>query len=220
MQSIHGRSPRQVLKDRRSFNIMSDYYRSSSQPGYLPPARENIAPTMAMLSIQTPIRSGKAANDLRIGSTGAVGGDVLSQAYFSPQNVKIVQNGIRRQVYELSNGTCNVPPPDPTQLLMAMHDVLERFVFFLPEDITQEIERLNNITITAASKKLIQKIEHETYFQSVHMKVCTPMNNPQIVDRDYSSKDIDCTQQMGRNRANGAVNYKLIEYTFGHGRGL
>ena len=88
----------------------------------------------------------------------------------------------------------------------------------ISDNITEEIARLNEITITAASRTLVETIKHEEYFRSVHMKISKPINNPQIVDRDYSRKDIDCRDNMGKQ--NTKREYAPIKYTFGHGNGL
>ena len=71
----------------------------------------------------------------------------LSQAYFSQQNIQIIQNGIRAGVYKRSNGQYIIGPQDCDSLKIIMRSVFLQYSANKPNSITQQINELNNIVL-------------------------------------------------------------------------
>ncbi len=71
----------------------------------------------------------------------------LSQAYFSQQNIQIVQNGIRAGVFKRSNGQYTIGPQDCDSLKTIMRSVFLQYSANQPTNITQQIEQLNKIVL-------------------------------------------------------------------------
>ncbi len=71
----------------------------------------------------------------------------LSQAYFSQQNIQIVQNGIRAGVFKSSNGQYTIGPQDCDSLKTIMRSVFLQYSANQPTNITQQIEQLNKIVL-------------------------------------------------------------------------
>lgn len=67
----------------------------------------------------------------------------LSNAFFSRENIIIIQNGIKRMVYETSNGRFIIAPQDETALKIIMRSIFLQYAKNLPENITQQILQLN-----------------------------------------------------------------------------
>lgn len=69
--------------------------------------------------------------------------NTLSTAFFSRENIIIIQNGIKRRVYELSNGRFIIAPQDETNLKIIMRSIFLQYARNLPENITEQIQKLN-----------------------------------------------------------------------------
>lgn len=71
----------------------------------------------------------------------------LSLAFFSQQNIQILQNGIRAGVYRRSNGQYLVGPQDCDSLKIIMRSVYLQYSANQPTHVTQQIEELNKIVL-------------------------------------------------------------------------
>jgi hypothetical protein len=71
----------------------------------------------------------------------------LSQAYFSQQNIQIIQNVIRAGVYERSNGQYLIGPQDCDSLKIIMRSVFLQHAANQPNNISQQIAELNKIVL-------------------------------------------------------------------------
>lgn len=71
----------------------------------------------------------------------------LSKAFFSQQNIQILQNGIRAGVYHRSNGQYIVGPQDCDSLKIIMRSVFLQYSANQPLNIPQQIEELNKIVL-------------------------------------------------------------------------
>jgi len=71
----------------------------------------------------------------------------LSKAYFSRENIQIIQNGIRAGVYDKSNGQYTVAPQDCDSLKIIMRSVYLQHSANQPTNISGQIEQLNQIVL-------------------------------------------------------------------------
>jgi len=71
----------------------------------------------------------------------------LSQAFFSQQNIQIIQNGIRAGVYHKSNGQYTICQQDCDSLKIIMRSVFLQYSANQPKNISQQIEELNKIVL-------------------------------------------------------------------------
>jgi hypothetical protein len=71
----------------------------------------------------------------------------LSQAFFSQQNIQILQNGIRSGVYHKSNGQYTIGPQDCDSLKIVMRSVYLQNAANQPNNITGQIAELNKIVL-------------------------------------------------------------------------
>jgi hypothetical protein len=72
---------------------------------------------------------------------------MLSKAYFSQNNIQIIQNGIRAGVYNKSNGQYVVAPQDCESLKVIMRSIFLQHATNQPNQITQQIAELNKIVL-------------------------------------------------------------------------
>jgi len=76
--------------------------------------------------------------------------NILSRAYFSAENIQIIQNGLRAGVYNLSKKSGNelvVPPQNIEQLSIIMRSIYFQNAENLGNDIKGQIERLNKLVL-------------------------------------------------------------------------
>jgi hypothetical protein len=71
----------------------------------------------------------------------------LSQAFFSQQNIQILQNGIRAGVYQRSNGQYVIGSQDCDSLKIVMRSVFLQHAANQPNNISQQISELNKIVL-------------------------------------------------------------------------
>ena len=71
----------------------------------------------------------------------------LSDAFFSQQNIQIIQNGIRAGIYEKSNGQYVIGPQDCDSLKIVMRSVFLQHSANQLNNITQHITELNKIVL-------------------------------------------------------------------------
>jgi hypothetical protein len=72
---------------------------------------------------------------------------ILSQVYFSQQNIQIIQNGIRAGVYNRSNGQYVIGPQDCDSIKIVMRSVFLQHSANKPSNIQEQIEQLNRIVL-------------------------------------------------------------------------
>ena len=71
----------------------------------------------------------------------------LSQAFFSLQNIQILQNGIRAGVYHRSNGQYVIGPQDCDSLKIIMRSVFLQNAANQPNNIPQQVAELNKMVL-------------------------------------------------------------------------
>jgi hypothetical protein len=71
----------------------------------------------------------------------------LSKAFFSQENIQMLQNGIRSGVYERSNGQYLIAPQDCDSLKIIMRSIYLQYSANQPFNVTQQIEELNKIVL-------------------------------------------------------------------------
>lgn len=72
---------------------------------------------------------------------------ILSQVFFSRENVQIIQNGIRAGVYQRSNSQYIIGPQDCDSLKIIMRSVFLQHASNLPNNIPDQVAELNKIVL-------------------------------------------------------------------------
>ena len=86
--------------------------------------------------------------------TGNWNDTMLSKAYFSRENIQIIQNGIRAGVYKVSNGRYNVAPQDETNLKIVMRSIFLQNAKNDTRPVPQQINELNNLVLDYCVKNV------------------------------------------------------------------
>ena len=112
----------------------------------------------------------------------------LSKAYFSKENIQIVQNGIRSGVYEKSNGQYLVAPQDCDTLKIIMRSVYLQHAANQSTNIPGQIEQLNQIVLDYCIYHVFS--EAQSYMKYLHdvSTLAVPISTP-VVERQKDKYD-------------------------------
>jgi hypothetical protein len=112
----------------------------------------------------------------------------LSKAYFSKENIQIIQNGIRAGVYKKSNKQYTVSQQDCDSLKIIMRSVFLQHAVNLPNDIPGQIEALNKMVLDYCIFNVYS--EAQSYIKYLYdvSTLAVPMATP-IVERQKYKND-------------------------------
>lgn len=106
----------------------------------------------------------------------------LSQAFFSQQNIQILQNGIRAGIYHKSNGQYIIGPQDCDALKIIMRSVYLQHAANQSNNIPQQITELNKIVLDYCIKQVYSEAQgYMKYIDDVSTLV-VPISNPVMAD--------------------------------------
>lgn len=110
--------------------------------------------------------------------TGNWNDTLLSKAFFSVQNMQIIQNGIRAGVYKKSNGRYNVGPQDVTNLKIIMRSIFLQHAKNIPSHITEQIQELNNHVLEYAIKDVFNEATAYIKYKNDVSSLAVPIKRP------------------------------------------
>jgi hypothetical protein len=71
----------------------------------------------------------------------------LSNAFFSQENIKIIQNGIRAGVYHKSKGQYIIGPQDCDSLKIIMRSIFLQYSANFKNEVTEQVKQLNQMVL-------------------------------------------------------------------------
>lgn len=128
---------------------------------------------------RTEVGESEAADAIR----GNMMATPMNQAYFSPANVQIVQNKIRREVYERSNGDFLIDPQSVDELMIVMRAMYYQYGKNQPDHIPEQIAELNQMVADWCVPKILAEASmHKTYLHDIQ-NLPVPMAHPVLLTR-------------------------------------
>jgi hypothetical protein len=114
---------------------------------------------------------------------GNVQSTPLNRAYFSPANVQIIQNKIRKEVYDRSNGEFLIDPQSADQLMIVMRAQYLQYCKNQPDQITEQIVALNQLVADWCVPKILAECSmHNTYLRDIQ-NLPVPMAHPMMITK-------------------------------------
>jgi len=115
-------------------------------------------------------------------SEDAIRGNVmatpLNQTYFSPANVKIVQNKIRKGVFDRSKGEFVIDNQSVDELMIVMRAMYLQYSKNMPSQIPEQIAELNQMVAEWCVPKILAECSmHHTYLHDIQ-NLPVPMQSP------------------------------------------
>ena len=109
---------------------------------------------------------------------GNVTATPLNQTFFSPANVQIVQNKLRRDVYDRSGGEFLIDNQSVEELLTVMRAMYLQYGKNQPTRIREQIEELNQLVADWAVPKIVAECSmHKTYLHDIQ-NLPVPLQQP------------------------------------------
>jgi hypothetical protein len=102
--------------------------------------------TSALFKMFDKIPANQCAT-FRNATEGLWSGTPLSHAFFSQQNLQILQNGIRAGIYNISNGQYVIGDQDCDSLKIIMRSVFLQYAANQPDNFQNQITQLNKIVL-------------------------------------------------------------------------
>ena len=115
--------------------------------------------------------------------TGNFERSLLSDNYFSKSNIKIIQNGIRKGVFDKSNGKILIDDQNVENIVTVMRSVYLQYSKNQDFNIAQQISDLNNYVLEFC----VNNVFSEAVAYLNYKKDASTMHNP-IVGPIYSNK--------------------------------
>lgn len=116
--------------------------------------------------------------------------NLMSQLFFSADNIQIIQNGLRAGVYKMSNNEFLIGPQNIDNLKIIMRSIYLQYAEYDEKNITGQIKRLNDLVLGYAVPTVYKEaIGYKNYVRD-QSSIAMPMDLPKNNDRDYKTLEI------------------------------
>jgi len=102
--------------------------------------------------------------------------NLLNQAFFSQKNIKIVQNGLRHNVWKKTDKKYIIGEQSETELVVVMRSIFLQYAKNLPNDIAGQIEELNQMVIDDLTPSLISNVKQYYEYLEDKRKIPEPIS--------------------------------------------
>lgn len=111
---------------------------------------------------------------------------VLSQAFFSKENIQIIQNGIRAGVYKKSDGLYNISPQSEENLKIIMRSTFLMYSANMPNNITEQVKALNKIVLDFCIPRVYSEAKGYVQYLYDASTLVVPIDRPTLA-QEYNS---------------------------------
>ena len=102
----------------------------------------------------------------------------MSDAYFSAENVQIIQNGIRAGVNKKSKGKYIIKEQDVDTIKIIMRSMFLQHAVNSPDKVKEQIERLNKLVLDYAVPKVYGEALGYIHYKKDASMIHEPLNPP------------------------------------------
>ena len=114
----------------------------------------------------------------------------LSKAFFSKQNIQILQNGIRAGVYDMSNKQYVIGEQSCDNLKTIMRAMFLQHSANLPNNIPKQIEAINNVIINYCVPKVFSEAKGYIRYREDASTLVVPIRAPVQVDTNDKTLEL------------------------------
>ena len=115
---------------------------------------------------------------------------VLSRAFFSAENVQILQNGLRAGVYAKSKNEIVIPPQNTDQLKIIMRSTYLQYAENSPKNIREQIAYLNKIVLDYIVPTVYNEAVGYLKYMQDQSSLVVPLELPLHHDREYKQLEL------------------------------
>jgi len=106
----------------------------------------------------------------------------LSTAFFSQQNIQMLQNGIRAGVYKKSNGQYTIGPQDCDSLKIIMRSVYLQYAANQVNNISEQVTELNKIVLNYCVQQVYGEAQGYMKYINDASTLVVPIAHPVMAD--------------------------------------
>jgi hypothetical protein len=147
-------------------------------------------PTDIMFRMQEKIAIKNKATEFREALDGTLEANVLAQVYFSAENIQIVQNGLRANVYKMSGDKFVIAPQNIDTLKIIMRSIYLQYAEHHEKDITGQVERLNKLVLDYAVPTVYNETMGYIKYCQDQSTLVVPLELPRHHDREYKQLEL------------------------------
>jgi hypothetical protein len=103
---------------------------------------------------------------------------VLSQVFFSRENIQIIQNGIRAGVYKRSNNQYVIGSQDCDSLKIIMRSVYLQYASNLPNNIPEQVAELNKLVLNYCIQQVYSEAQGYMKYVDDVSTLAVPIAHP------------------------------------------
>jgi hypothetical protein len=133
----------------------------------------------------------KKASEYNDAMTGNWSSTMLSKAFFSGENIQIIQNSIKAGVYHNSKGTYVIADQDEDTLKIIMRSTFLQFSSNSPQNITGQISNLNQLVVDYSVPQIIGEAEGYIKYKNDVSTLAVPMKRPKSTYHTNTLKQKD-----------------------------
>jgi hypothetical protein len=110
--------------------------------------------------------------------------NTLSRTFFSPENIRMIQNAIRKDVYEKSGDKKYIIDDQSVdELKIIMRGIYYQYARNLETNLTEQVEDLNKKVINWSVPHVLSAVDHYHYYINDISHLPVPMQQPQNISR-------------------------------------
>jgi hypothetical protein len=103
---------------------------------------------------------------------------VLSDAFFSAENIRIIQNAIKASVYHMSKTSFVIGDQNEDTLKIIMRSTFLQYSSNKPHRITEQIVALNKLVVDYCAPQILSEAKAYTRYKHDVSTIATPMERP------------------------------------------
>lgn len=107
---------------------------------------------------------------------------LLSEVFFSKQNIQIVQNGLRAGIYHKSKGQYTIPPQDCDALKIIMRSIFLQHAANQNKDVTEQVNQLNQLVLNYCIQQVYSEAQGYIKYVSDVSTLAIPIAHPVMAD--------------------------------------
>jgi hypothetical protein len=107
---------------------------------------------------------------------------MLSKAYFSKENIQIIQNGIRAGIYHKSKNQYIIEPVNCDSLYIIMRSIFLQHASNQPTHITEQIAELNKIVLNYCIQNIYSEAQGRLKYLDDVSTLVVPIAHPVMAD--------------------------------------
>jgi len=139
--------------------------------------------TSALFQMYDKIPANQCAS-FRNATEGLWDSTLLSRAFFSNQNIQILQNGIRAGIYHRSNGQYVIGPQDCDSLKIVMRSTFLQHSANQPNNIQQQIIQLNKIVLDYCIQQVYSEAQGYVKYLDDASTLVVPIAHPVMASQN------------------------------------